>query len=327
MLERWQQVYQTGEAALHPFTQAELDSVILDADALPAAERGPFLQAMTPLTGQETAPGAAAPGRDPALGRAGAPPEGLAAARAQAAASLERQGFLRSGPPATPSAEGPARAELAGWAAGPAGDLTARKQVTLVGDLAIITRIRSQPVWVAEATVSPAPSRPDSPSIKWRLLARMYAPFRPPVGLIEMPAGADGGTDPFVLVRDDRAVHALVSWCGADVAEAQSWQGSASPDPATPPRAGAAQPSRDAALPGPVPTAEQAAAFASLVQLRVAVADQDQVLVRNLVVATGAAGHWLLEGEWWQRAVPVTADGLARRVAALLKLPGGVAGR
>jgi hypothetical protein len=57
------------------------------------------------------------------------------------------------------------------------------------------------------------------------------------------------------------------------------------------------------------------------------VADQDQVLVRNLVVATGAAGHWLLEGEWWQRAVPVSADSLGRRVAGLLTLPGGVAGR
>src|SRR6516165_5984855 len=114
MLERWRQVYQTGEAALHPFTRAELDSVILDAEALPAAERGPFLQAMTPLTGQGAEPGAAAPGRDPAPRRAGAPPEGLtAAARAQAAASLERQGFLRPGPPATAPAEGPAREELA----------------------------------------------------------------------------------------------------------------------------------------------------------------------------------------------------------------------
>jgi hypothetical protein len=325
MLERWQQVYQTGEAALHPFTRAELDSVILDAEALPAAERGPFLQAMTPLTGQEAEPGAAAPGRDPALRRAGAPPEGLAAARAQAAASLERQGFLRPGPPATPPAGGPAREELAGWAAGPAGDPAARRQVTLVGDLAIITRIRSQPVWVAEATVSPEPGQPDSPAIEWRLLARMYAPFRPPVGLIEMPAGTDGGTAPFVLVRDDRAVHALVSWCGADLA--QKRQDSASPYPATPPKAAPARPSRHDGPSGPVPTAEQAAAFAGLVQLRVAVADQDQVLVRNLVVATGAAGHWLLEGEWWQRAVPVSADGLSSRVAALLTLPGGVAGR
>ena len=92
-------------------------------------------------------------------------------------------------------------------------------------------------------------------------------------------------------------------------------------------RGRAAMPSRHAGPPGPVPTAEQAGAFASLVQLRVAVADQDQVLVRNLVVATGKEGHWLLEGEWWQRAVPVSAGDLGRRVAALLKLPGGAAGR
>jgi len=301
MLERWQQVYRTGEAALHPFTRAELDSVILDVEALPAAERGPFLQAMTPLTGQE----------------AGAPPEGLvAAAWAQAAASLERQGFVRPGPPTVAQADGPAREELAGWAAGPPGDQAARTQVTLVGDLAIITRIRSQPVWVAEVTVSPEPGQPDSPSVEWRLLARMYAPFRPPVGLIEMPAGAGDRATPFVLVRDDRAVQVLVSWCGADLAAQQG-----------PERASPARPFRQAGPSRPAPTAERAGEFASLVQLRVAVAGHDQVLVRNQVVATGTAGHRLLEGEWWQRAVPVSADGLARRIAGLLKLPGGVAGR
>jgi hypothetical protein len=52
-----------------------------------------------------------------------------------------------------------------------------------------------------------------------------------------------------------------------------------------------------------------------------------QVLVRNLVVATGAEGHWLLEGEWWQRAVPVSVDDLGRRVAGLLRLPGSMVGR
>ena len=52
MLDRYRQVYQAGEVPLHPFTPAELDAVTLDAEALPAGERGPFLQAVTPpLTG------------------------------------------------------------------------------------------------------------------------------------------------------------------------------------------------------------------------------------------------------------------------------------
>ena len=54
MLDRYRQVYRAGEVTLHPFTPAELDAVTLDAEAFPAAERGPFVQAATPLlTGQE----------------------------------------------------------------------------------------------------------------------------------------------------------------------------------------------------------------------------------------------------------------------------------
>ena len=45
------------------------------------------------------------------------------------------------------------------------------------------------------------------------------------------------------------------------------------------------------------------------------------VALHTLLVATGQGRHWLLEGERWQRAVPVSADGLARQVATLLRLP------
>jgi hypothetical protein len=45
------------------------------------------------------------------------------------------------------------------------------------------------------------------------------------------------------------------------------------------------------------------------------------VLLRTLVVATGQGRHWLLDGERRQRAVPVSAGGLAGQVAALLRLP------
>jgi hypothetical protein len=309
MLERWQQVYRAGEVALDPFTPAELDAVTLDAEALPAAERGPFLQAVTPLlTGQATTADTAAEGWGPAVARTGPEMEGsAAAARAEAVASLERRGFVRPGPPEP--AAGPAPDELAGWAVGPGGDTAARRQVTLVGDLAIITRVRAQPIWVAEASVSPEPGRPDSAATEWRLLGRMYAPYRPPTGLIEMPARAGAGLPPFVLVRDDRAVQALAGWCGADMTAyaKQRAQGLAAP--------------ADAA-PATMPTAELAGTFATLVMLRVALAEGQRVLLRTLVVATGDAGHWLLEGEWWERAVPASVDDLGRRVAAMLRLPG-----
>ena len=87
-------------------------------------------------------------------------------------------------------------------------------------------------------------------------------------------------------------------------------------------RGGVAEPSPFAGPPVPVPTAEQAGAFATLVQLRVALAEGERVVLRNLVVATGEAGQWLLEGDWWQRAVPVSVDELGQRVAAMLRAPG-----
>jgi hypothetical protein len=80
-----------------------------------------------------------------------------------------------------------------------------------------------------------------------------------------------------------------------------------------------AEPSTLAGPTVPVPTAGQARAFTNLVQLRVALADRERVVLRNLIVATGERGHWLLEGEWWQQAVPVSVDELGQRVAAMLK--------
>jgi hypothetical protein len=322
MPDRWQQVYRAGEVVLDPFTPAELDAVTLDAEALPAAERGPFLQAVTPLmTGQGTPADPAAEGWGPAVARTGPEMEGsAAAARAEAVASLERRGFVRPGPPEPPPASPspaarPATGELAGWAAVPGGDAGARRQVTLLGDLAVITRIRAQPVWVAEAAVSPEPGRPDSAATEWRLIGRMYAPYRPPAGLVELPAGAGGSVPPYVLVRDDRAVQVLAGWCGADLA-AYAKQ-----------RAGGAAPPGGAAPAAIMPTAELAGEFATLVLLRVALAEGQRVLVRTLVVATTGEGrHWLLDGEWWERSLPASVDDLGQRIAAMLKLPGGAGG-
>ncbi len=92
--------------------------------------------------------------------------------------------------------------------------------MTLLGDLAIITRIRAQPVWVAEVTVSPAPTRPMPPADGWRVLARMYAPYRPRVRLVEQPPGTGRKLPPYVLLRQDRAVPGLVGWWVWDMAAA-----------------------------------------------------------------------------------------------------------
>ena len=172
--------------------------------------------------------------------------------------------------------------------------------MTLLGDLAIITRIRAQPVWVAEVTVAPASARPEPPADGWPVLARMYAPYRPRVRLVEQSPGAGGKLPPYVLVRHDRAVQILAGWCGADMTA----DGGSEAGPLI-----------------PMPTAEVSGAFAAVTRLRVAVAQGPSVELRTLLVATGQGRHWLLDGERWQRAVPVSADGLSRQVAALLRLP------
>jgi hypothetical protein len=102
-------------------------------------------------------------------------------------------------------------------------------------------------------------------------------------------------------------VQVLAGWCGADMASDRHG------------RAGDAVSEAGPLI--PMPTAEVSGAFVAVTRLRVAVAQGPSVLLRTLLVATGQGRHWLLEGEQWQRAVPVSADGLAGQVAALLKLP------
>jgi hypothetical protein len=306
MRARWKQVRRAGVVGLHPFTRAELGAVTLDAEAVPEAERGPFLQVVTPLPAapSTTARGHVTPGS--ALPEwAVSPDDATTAASAAAVTRLERLGFLRPGRPAVAARTAPA--VLAGWAAGSGGEPGDRQPVTLLGDLAIITRIRAQPVWLAEVTVSPTPARPGPPADGWPVLARMYAPYRPRVGLVEQSPGAEGRLPPYVLVRHDRAVEVLTGWCGADM--------TAAGDERAEDRGFEAGPLI------PMPTAEVSGAFAAVTQLRVAVARGPGVLLRTLLVATGQGRHWLLEGEQWQRAVPVSADGLAGHVAALLRLP------
>lgn len=309
MRARWTQVRRAGVVGLHSFTGAELGAVTLDAEAVLENERGPFLQVVTPLlaaSSPASVPGIAAPGRTLpgwALPADDATPEASAAA----VTSLERLGFLRPGSPT--AAARAAHAELAGWTTA-RGDPGAREPVTLLGDLAIITRIRAQPVWVAEVTVAPAPGRPRPPADGWPVLARMYAPYRPRVGLVEQSPGTEGKLPSHVLVRRDRAVPVLTGWCGADMTAAGDEDSGNAGTEAGPLI--------------PMPTAEVSGAFAAVTQLRVAVAQGRSVLLRTLQVASGQERHWLLEGAQWQRAVPVSADGLAGHIAALLRLPTGV---
>jgi hypothetical protein len=135
----------------------------------------------------------------------------------------------------------------------------------------------------------------------------MYAPYRPRVGLVEQSPGTGGKVPPYVLVRHDRAVPVLAGWCGADMSAARDGR--------------VADGGSEAGPLIPMPTAEVSGAFLGVTQLRVAVAQGPTVAVRTLLVATGRGRHWLLEGARWQRAVPVSADGLSRQVAALLRLP------
>ena len=88
-------------------------------------------------------------------------------ALADAAASLEQRGYIRPGSP-EPARE-PVPPELAGWSANPAGQPAGVRRVAISGDLGIITRMRSQPYWVAEVSTAADPRRPDFVTGQWAL--------------------------------------------------------------------------------------------------------------------------------------------------------------
>jgi hypothetical protein len=299
--QRWRQVYDAGELVLEHFTQAELDCVAIDPRSLPARERGPALQSVSPLLARlgTAASGLAAatgPGpREPAAGT-GQDAEILAAA----AAGLEKRGFIRPGPP--DSGTGTLADELGGVAADPASPGGVRS-VTILGDLAIVTRMRSQPCWVAEALSSPEPTRPDPAAARWRLVGRMYAAYRPSAVLLETAAWP-GGLAPFTALWQPNAARLVGRWCGVDPADT-------------------ADPRRRADLPpgGPVPSAQAAPGFASVHFLRVVHPLGEQVAIRSLITAAAPGRHWLLEGDQAERAVPVSIDQLAPRIDELVTPP------
>lgn len=268
--ERWRQVFRDGQVVLRGFTAAELAAVSLQGDAMPP-EPGPVLRAVAPAPADLSAPVPAA----------------------ESIATLEREGYVRPWPPAEPGGPRPIPEEFPGWAEG--------KAVTLAGDLAIITSTRSRPAWVAEVSLAADPTWPDPEDASWGLLARVYARYTPPAGLLERPAGPDGAAPPYVLLRDDHVLVALVEWCGADIA----------PAPGEPPAEGNGAEATD--------TASLAAGFRRLVQVKVALPQGEEVRLRNLIVASGEGGQWLLEGRYWERAVATSANDLGQRLSSLVK--------
>ncbi len=302
--QRWRQVYDAGDLVLEEFTQAELDCVALDPRSLPERERGPALQSVSPLLARLPAASdgrAGGPGSgsgEPASADTGRYDEMLGAA----AARLEKRGFIRPGPP------GPVTRtladELGGVAADPASPGGVR-EVTILGDLALITRMRSQPCWVAEALISPEPARPDPAAADWRLAGRMYAAYRPSAVLVETPPRPDGGLRPFIALWQPSAARLVARWCGVDPA-----------DTADPGKRAYVSPG------GPVPSAGASSGFASVHFLHVVHPVGQQVAIRSLMTAAAAGRHWLLEGERAERAVPVSIDELAPKVDELVTPPG-----
>lgn len=271
--ERWRQVFRTGEAELHGFTAGQLAAVSLQQDALPA-EPGPVLESVS------------------------LPPDDPPATEVTAAAdvaALERAGFVRPWPPAPP--DGPIQEELAGWVTSPD---EGRRKVAVAGDLAIIAATRSRPAWIAEVTGAADPGWPDPDDTDWGLIARIYARYTPPAGLLERPAGPDGTGARYVMLRDDRVLATLVAWCAAGP---------------PPPASGRPVPGEGSET----DTAELAARFTRLTRVSVALPDGGQVRLRNLIVAAGDGGQWLLEGRYWERATGVSADGIGARLSAIVK--------
>jgi hypothetical protein len=116
------------------------------------------------------------------------------------------------------------------------------------------------------------------------------------VGLLEFPDGPDGAAAPHVLLADGRVLATLVAWCGGGTS----------------------------AAPLPVPavaadTSSLADRFTRLARVSVVLPDGDEVRIRNLIAASGDGGPWLLEGRYWEQAVPATADDIGQRLSAIVR--------
>jgi hypothetical protein len=331
--ERWRQVFEAGEVALHPFSPAELDAVTLEPEPEHPEGGLPYLQRLSPVLVQAVTLAAMSadplpggnwdlqPGPDLTLQTGdGAVPNGDASARtagmselAGAVTGLEDSGFVRPGPPAPPQGQMPV--EFAGLAA--AGEGRPPRRVALAGDLGLITYMMCRPLFVAEIHRAADPTRPDLASSGWHLVARGYTPYEMPGCLIERPPVPSGAEPPRVILREDRAAAAMLGWLGGDVTaylKLRAARAAAQPGEAMlPGKAGRAD------LPGqPVPTVTVASGFSQLARLSLIVPDGQEVMLRALAVGTSAGGHWLLTGEQLELATPVTLGQLGDRLDDML---------
>lgn len=288
--ERWTQAVKDGQVRLDSFTPAELDCATVDPEFLAGDRQGPALlavgQVMSVLAAQraDAEPQLAAP----------AP-----AVLAQAAADLDRRGYLRPGWPA--KQDGPVPFELAGWSADPAGG-TELRQVTILGDLGIVGRARVQPGWVAEAAEPHDRLHPDPGTAAWGPVGRMYATHQPSAGVVELSPRRDGSAQQFSLLWQERAVWALWTWAGIDLDEMRY----------------SSNPAFTEQVPD-APTAEIAGEFTSVRSLRVVHPAGERVLVRTLIAAAAGRRHWILEGEHAERAVRVSVNQLGERIQSLIQ--------
>jgi hypothetical protein len=310
--ERWRQVFESGEVALHPFSQAELDAVTLEPESARPDAGLPYLQRLSPLLGQAPLAGETSP--DPWSGQDGGPAADAAAktadisALASAAVRLEAAGYVRPGPTVPP--EGQIPIEFAGLAAAADGTL---RRVALAGDLGLITYMQTRPLFVAEVHFAPDPVRPEFAPTTWQLVARGYVPYEMPGCLIELPQAPDAGQPPRAILREDRAAVAMLGWLGGDVAaylelrEARTTSEQSQGESAV----------TDQPPPG-VPTATVAGGFSRLAQLTLILPAGEQVLLRALAVASGADGHWLLVGQQLEVATHITLGQLGDRLDEML---------
>jgi hypothetical protein len=318
--QRYQQALADGQVSLHPFSQLELSAVTLEPDGVPPGQQRPHLQPLSPVLAQFLAQSAGRPETNqPGPGGSGAGP--VISELGRAVAGLEQRGYVHAGPPAPPV--GRMQVEFAGLAASPDGLV---RRVALAGDLGIVTRMRGQVLFVAEVLGAADPASPDLVPEHWGPIGRVYTPYELPGCLAERPPAPDGGLPPLTLMQEPSAALALMEWLGADVpAFLAGLRGRAErkSDPDEP-RPASVWPEEQ---PGEVPTADVAPGFSRLRELRLLQPQGEQVLVRGLMVGSGPAGYWLLEGEQLERSTAVSVLQLGDRVDAMLRAasagPGG----
>lgn len=185
-----------------------------------------------------------------------------------------------------------------------------RQAVALLGDLAVVVSLRTNPTWVAEVSQA---RRAGPKELAWSL----YGGAQPPAVLDEH---LSVGLCRFWLRRPDRAVQALLIACGLVGGDAldMTTRGTAVP--------GSAQPGRNASAArgsDQVPAAKVLPDATVITRIQLARPATGGLVVRGLAVAIVSSQAWLIEGpppEQTARRVDASAAGTA--LSELLALGG-----